>query len=136
MHNSQLLSVHGVTNKYSGRRRAITQRTQRVTKALSSASQAGRFRVPDLHGAVFKIYRRARVGFAASHFQCLTTDATGRGRLLYTLPNYIAPLAALQMYWVPPFIGRHPDNDEPSRRTMLEDEPSKSAPPPGRSVPA
>ena len=117
--------IHGVANKYFGRRREITQRTQRVTKALCSASQAGRFRVPDLHGAMFKNYRHARVGFAASHYQCLTTDATGHGRLLYTLPNYLVPL---QMYWVPPFIGRHPDNDEPSRRTMLEDEPSEIAP--------
>jgi hypothetical protein len=55
-------SSHGVVNSYlvAGARPIIQRRTQRITKALCSAtsSQAGRFRVPDLHGAMFKIYRR------------------------------------------------------------------------------
>ena len=69
---------HGVSNKYSGRRREITQRTQRVTKALCSASQAGRFRVPDLYGAVFKnlpALGAPTLDIAASHSQRLATDA-------------------------------------------------------------
>jgi hypothetical protein len=54
---------------------------QRVTKALFSASQAGRFRVPDLHGAMFKIYRRETAAPELDFLpptppQCLSTEAS------------------------------------------------------------
>ena len=49
------------------------------TKALCSASQAGRFRVPDLHWAMFKNLPACgapTLDFAASHYHRLATDAT------------------------------------------------------------
>ena len=51
--------MHGVSNTYLYGSALLTQRRQRVTKAVCSASRAGCFCVPDLHGAMwFKICRR------------------------------------------------------------------------------
>ena len=72
------LNHHDVSNTYLYGRALAIQRRQRVTKAVCSASQAGRFTVPDLHGAVFKNLPAPgapTLDIAAPHSQRLATDA-------------------------------------------------------------
>ena len=81
---------------------------------------------------MFKIYRHARVGFAASHFQCLTIDATGHGRLLYTLPNYPHHSQLCKCTGCPHSLGVTPTTMNPRAEPCWKTNPAKSPPTPGR----